>query len=145
MNYYETLGVDRTAPLDDIKKAYRKLALQYHPDKNPDNKEAEDAFKNIAEAYDVLSDTEKRKQYDARLNGYAGNFYDVNDWIRDNVFNNNWSNSFDSMFGNRNQKGPDITIQLTINMKEAYTGVSREINIGNKIYKISIKKGVENN
>jgi len=63
-DYYKTLGIEKTASADDIKKAYRKLALKYHPDRNPDNKEAEEKFKRISEAYAVLSDAEKRKQYD---------------------------------------------------------------------------------
>jgi len=64
MEYYQILGVAKTATADEIKKAYRKLALKYHPDKNPDNKQAEEKFKEISEAYAVLSDPEKRQQYD---------------------------------------------------------------------------------
>lgn len=64
MDYYKVLGIAKTASADEIKKAYRKLALKYHPDRNPDNKEAEEKFKEISEAYAVLSDPEKRKQYD---------------------------------------------------------------------------------
>ncbi|MFA5322086.1 MAG: DnaJ C-terminal domain-containing protein [Smithella sp.] len=63
-DYYQVLGVDKKAPADEIKKAYRKLALKWHPDKNPNNKSAEEKFKKISEAYAVLSDAEKRKQYD---------------------------------------------------------------------------------
>jgi len=64
-DYYKILGLEKTASSEEIKKAYRKLALKYHPDKNPDNKEAEEQFKKISEAYAVLSDAEKRKQYDS--------------------------------------------------------------------------------
>src|SRR3990170_2914697 len=63
-DYYKILGVDKKASAEDIKKAYRKLALKYHPDKNPGNKEAEEKFKKLSEAYAVLSDTKKRKEYD---------------------------------------------------------------------------------
>ena len=63
-DYYEVLGVDKGASEDDIKKAYRKLAIKYHPDRNPGNKEAEEKFKEAAEAYDVLHDAQKRQQYD---------------------------------------------------------------------------------
>ena len=63
-DYYEVLGVDKSVNDEDLKRAYRKLAMQYHPDRNPDNKEAEAKFKEINEAYAVLSDAEKRKKYD---------------------------------------------------------------------------------
>ena len=63
-DYYEILGVNKSSTGDEIKKAYRKVAIQFHPDKNPDNNEAEEKFKEAAEAYEVLSDAEKRAQYD---------------------------------------------------------------------------------
>ena len=68
--YYEVLGVSKAATKDEIKKAYRKLALQFHPDKNPDNKEAEEHFKEVNEAYEVLSNDDKRRRYDQF--GHAG-------------------------------------------------------------------------
>src|SRR6266704_1208633 len=73
-NLYDVLGVAKTASADEIKKAYRKLARQYHPDKNPGDKEAEERFKEVQTAYDVLSDPEKRKQYDrfGAANGRPG-------------------------------------------------------------------------
>ena len=69
-DYYEILGVSKGSSSDEIKKAYRKLAIKYHPDKNPDNKSAEDKFKEAAEAYSVLSDSDKRQRYDQF--GHAG-------------------------------------------------------------------------
>ena len=69
-DYYEVLGVERNANVDEIKKAYRKAAIQYHPDKNPGNAEAEEKFKEAAEAYDVLSNPDKRARYDQ--SGHAG-------------------------------------------------------------------------
>src|SRR5574340_536941 len=91
-DYYKVLGVDKKASNDDIKKAYRRLALKYHPDKNPGNKEAEEKFKKLSEAYAVLSDKEKRNQYD---NFGSDNFsqrytqedifrnFDINEILRD--------------------------------------------------------------
>ena len=69
-DYYKVLGVDKNATQEDIKKAYRKLAIQYHPDKNPGDKNAEEKFKEATEAYEILSDDEKRKAYDQY--GFAG-------------------------------------------------------------------------
>ena len=74
-DYYEVLGVSKTATDDEIKKAYRKIAIKYHPDRNPGNKEAEEKFKEAAEAYDVLHDQQKRQQYDQfGFNGPQGGF-----------------------------------------------------------------------
>ena len=78
---YRTLGVERKASDEDIKKAYRKLARQYHPDRNPDNASAEDRFKEVQEAYSILSDADKRKQYDSG-GGIFGQGFDPNTYRR---------------------------------------------------------------
>ena len=90
-DYYEVLGVDRNASADDIKKAYRKMAIKYHPDKNPGDKEAEEKFKEAAEAYSVLSDADKKARYDqfghAGVEGagpdFSGGFGNLNDILND--------------------------------------------------------------
>lgn len=140
-DYYKILGVERSATADEIKKAYRKLAMKYHPDKNPGNKEAEDKFKEASEAYGVLSDTEKRKRYDqvghaAFEAGGAGGFgYDMN---MDDIFGN-FGDIFESMFGGGDgrrqqprgeptpKRGHDLAKEATISLKDAYLGTSYQV------------------
>ncbi len=103
-DYYEVLGVQKGATKDDIKKAYRKLAIQYHPDKNPGNKEAEEKFKEATEAYEVLSDDQKKSAYDqfgfAGVEGMGGGQHDYSSAFRDfeDIFGD-FSGIFDSFFG----------------------------------------------
>src|SRR5579862_1860688 len=98
-DFYEILGVSKSASQDEIKKAYRKLAMQYHPDRNPGNKEAEDKFKEAAEAYDVLSNAEKRKRYDQfghdtyQQAGGSHHYENMND-----IFEN-FGDIFENLFG----------------------------------------------
>ena len=144
-NFYEILGVEESATGDDIKKAYRKMAIKYHPDKNPDDASAEEKFKQIAEAYDAIGDDVKRKKYDTerRFKNQGGNEYF--DFMRDTMFSQGWSTAFDNMYGGGGaKKGPDASVLLTITMKESYSGTSREVKIGDKTYRINIKKGVQN-
>lgn len=128
-DYYEVLGLERSATLDDIKKAYRKLALKYHPDKNPGNPEAEEHFKEAAEAYGVLSDEEKRARYDryghSGMGGMGGfdpnQFADFGDILGD-LF------GFGDFFGtgrrrtNRPARGNDLRYDLQISFEDAVFG-----------------------
>ena len=90
-DYYEVLGVDKSASAEEIKKAYRKMAIKYHPDKNPGDKEAEEKFKEAAEAYSILSDPDKKSRYDqfghAGVEGagpdFSGGFGNLNDFLND--------------------------------------------------------------
>ncbi len=134
-DYYAILGVDRNASQDDIKRAFRELAKKYHPDANPGNKEAEEKFKEIAEAYEVLSDPQKRKQYDETgttdFNSGSGfnwqnftHFDDIND-----IFNQFFGGNFgDTFFGGyTNQPDLDIYLRVNISLEEAYYGTSKNI------------------
>jgi len=135
-DYYEILGVGKEASADEIKKAYRKLALANHPDRNPGNAEAETRFKEGAEAFEVLGDDEKRQVYDryghAGLSGAGGGgFHDAND-----IFEA-FGEMFGGMFGgggqnrnpNRPRKGESLRTQITIDLLEAANGCQRELQI----------------
>jgi molecular chaperone DnaJ len=135
-DYYEVLGVVRGASLDDIKKAYRKLAVKHHPDKNPGNPQAEEKFKEAAEAYGVLSDDEKRAQYDrfghsgvAGMGGFDPNqFSDFGDILGD-LF------GFGDFFGagrrrtNRPARGNDLRYDLELSFEDAVFGKDVTLNI----------------
>ncbi len=148
-DYYELLGVAKDATADQIKKAYRKLAVQYHPDKNPGNKEAEEKFKEITEAYEVLSDEDKRHQYDqfghagmgrgaggfGGAAGYGGNI-DLEEALRTFMGAFGGSGSiFDDFFGGRESgpngatRGGDLRYDLEIDFEEAVLGAEHEITI----------------
>jgi molecular chaperone DnaJ len=138
-DYYEILGLQKGASDDEIKKAFRKLALQYHPDRNAGDKEAEEKFKEINEAYQVLSDPQKRSQYDqfgtADFNGggFEGGGFDFSDF-------GGFGDIFDSFFGggfsgssrkrrNGPERGADIEYTVSLTFNEAVFGVEKEINI----------------
>ena len=145
-DYYEILGVSRSATTEEIKKAYRKLALKYHPDRNPNNKEAETRFKEAAEAYAVLSDPEKRSRYDqfghAGLNNRGGGYQPFDD-VEDifSAFRDIFGGSsiFDEMFGTgtrgqgrrprRGRKGSDLRIKLPLTLEEMATGVEKTLKV----------------
>ncbi len=141
-DYYEVLGVPKDAPAGDIKKAYRKLALKYHPDQNPDNAEAEASFKEAAEAYDVVGDAEKRPRYDQfghqafdqGAGAGAGGFTNVDDIFSafGDIFGG--SGGFGSMFGGGGggrrrgpQRGRDLRIVLDLTLEEIDEGVSKTV------------------
>ncbi len=139
-DYYEVLGVSKSASADEIKKAYRKLAIQYHPDKNPDNPEAEDKFKEAAEAYEVLSNAEKKARYDqfghqglGGNGGYGGagmNMEDIFSQFGD-IFGG--GGGFGSFFGGgggrRTKKGTNLRVKLKLNLQEIANGVEKKIKV----------------
>src|ERR1700690_588471 len=146
-DYYEVLGVGREASDDEIKKAYRKLAVKFHPEKNAGDKSAEEKFKEIGEAYEALSDPQKRAAYDqyghaafdprqrAGRGGFGGpgNFHDPFDIFRE-VFGAGRGSIFDSFFGGGHdpsapQRGEDLRYDLEITLEEAALGCEREISV----------------
>lgn len=146
-DYYEILGVAREASQEEIKKAYRKLAVKFHPDKNPGNKEAEESFKELGEAYEALSDVDKRAAYDryghAAFNGGGGGggfggggFHDPMD-LFSQVFGQAFGGGFEEFFGGgggrkqkgAKQRGSDLRYDLEIPLEEAARGVEKELEI----------------
>lgn len=150
-DYYEVLGVSKTATADEIKKAYRKKAIQFHPDKNPGNKEAEEKFKEAAEAYEVLSDSDKRARYDqfghsmgpqGFPGGGGGGFYGAGGMSMEDIFEHfgdifggrfNMGGGFGGATGGRarrrTRKGSDLRITVKMTLKEIATGVTKTLKI----------------
>jgi curved DNA-binding protein len=169
-DYYKILGVARSASADEIKSAYRKLAMQYHPDRNPGDTQAENRFKEINEAYQVLSDAQKRTRYDqlgdsyfqAQQNGQSDNF----DWSRwtsgqgaqevnlNDLFGGeggSFSDFFNSIFGGTNvgqsvrnrtsRRSPAMQQPVTISLKEAFNGTTRTLQVGKRRVEVRIPAG----
>lgn len=148
-DYYEVLGVEKNADDDSIKKAYRKLAMMYHPDKNKDNKEAEEKFKEACEAYEVLSDKDKRARYDqyghAGLEGAFGSGgFSWDDFTHQGDFSDifgGFDSIFDAFFGggsrrrgshSQRSKGEDLRIEMSLTLKEIAEGVTKTVKINVK-------------
>lgn len=157
-DYYKILGIERNASQEEIKKQYRKLALKYHPDKNPGDKAAEEKFKEISEAYQVLSNPESREKYD-RL-GSNWKQYENSGFEGFEGFNgsSNFSDFFEMFFGNlgnfgfgggsprgRRQpsKGQNINATLNITLQDAYHGGQHVVKISNNSIKLNIKRGIK--
>ncbi|HEY3401966.1 MAG TPA: molecular chaperone DnaJ [Ohtaekwangia sp.] len=147
-DYYEILGVNKTSTPEEIKKAYRKVAIQFHPDKNPGNKEAEEKFKEAAEAYEILSDADKRSRYDrfghagSGNGGFSGHTMNMDDIFSQfgDIFGGSGSgNPFESFFGGgaqggrRQRKGTNLRIKLKLTLEEIATGVEKKIKVNRLI------------
>jgi DnaJ-class molecular chaperone len=174
VDYYKTLGVEKGASAVDIKKAFRKLAVKYHPDRNPDNKAAEDKFKEINEAYAVLSDPEKKQQYDTFGSSGFHQQYSQEDIFRgfdfgnaykdmgggaggggaDDIFSRLFGGAFRSGGGGRGgfrqgpQRGADHEMELTVTFRDAAQGAEKQIaflrNGQREELKVKIPAGVDN-
>lgn len=162
-DYYTVMGVSKTASEEEIKKAFRKLAVKFHPDKNPGNKESEEKFKELNQAYEVLSDPEKRKKYDrygenwnrmeenqfggsgasgrnsGRTYKYEGNPADFGEGT-------DFSDLFESFFSSsgskqKKRKGQDQQGEMSITLEEAYHGAAKVVEINNEKIRIKLKPG----
>ncbi|MBI3159716.1 MAG: J domain-containing protein [Chloroflexi bacterium] len=170
-DYYKILGVNREADSDELKRAYRQLAMQHHPDRNPGNKTSEEKFKEINEAYQVLSDPEKRAHYDRLGSAYqnwqqrggSGNF-NWEDWMRgagqpggvrieyEDLFGSGFSDFFSQIFGGLGgfgapRRGPQARqpqryeSEMVISLAEAYQGGERRVRINDRSYEVKVPPG----
>ena len=143
-DYYEVLEVSRGATADEIKKAYRKIAIKYHPDKNPNDKSAEEKFKEAAEAYEVLGNDEKRSRYDQfghqgmrGTGGFSGGSMNMEDIFSQfgDVFGSGGGSPFESFFGGggsrsgRRRKGTNLRIKIKLTLREIAEGVEKKIKV----------------
>jgi molecular chaperone DnaJ len=148
-DYYEILDVPRTATAEEIKKAYRKMAIKFHPDKNPDDPSAEAKFKEAAEAYEILSDADKKQRYDRYghdgVKGMPGGGFnmsmdDIFSHFGD-IFGNGFGNAFGDQFGfgtrgrtrRRVNRGTNLRVKVKLTLEEIFTGVEKKIKVGKYI------------
>jgi len=162
-DYYKVLGISKSASQEEIKKSYRKLAIKYHPDKNNNNPNAEEKFKEISEAYQVLSDPEKRKKYD-RFGANWQQYQDINTQGRgadqgggvwDDIFGNvgGMGDIFEQFFGSKTgnegfsgqsmSAGQDYQTEVNITLKEAYEGTEKLIRVEQETIRIKVKPGAK--
>lgn len=174
-DYYNVLGLSRSASPDEIRKAYRKLAMQYHPDRNPGDKQAEERFKDINEAYQVLSDPQKRARYDQLGSAYSNwqqrggtpgdfdwsqwsssqpggtrvEYGDLNDLFGQGIFSEFFQSIFGGMGGaqtsTRARSAPAYQQPVTISLQEAYAGTTRSLNTRGRRVEVRIPAGVKTN
>ena len=167
IDYYKTLGISKTASDKDIKKAYRKLARKYHPDLNPNDKEAEKKFKEINEANEVLSNPENRKKYDQygahwknseayeqakqqqqqqqrTYQGQAGNSGGYSEQDFEDIFGSMFGGQASGRQRSTKFRGQDFNAELQLDLKDVYTEHKRTLTVNNKNIRVTIPAGVEN-
>ncbi len=172
-DYYKILGVSRSAGADDIRRAYRKLALKHHPDKNPGDKQAEERFKDINEAYEVLGDASKRARYDQlgasyrsyQRTGAGPGGFDWSQWMSGapggvrvemgdlgDLLGGGFSDFFNAIFGGmaggpaqagRRARGRDVEQAVCISLKEAYEGTTRTVRADGRRFEVKIPAGAQ--
>lgn len=162
IDYYRTLGVEKGASADEIKKAYRKLARKMHPDMNPDDSDANRKFQQLSEAYEVLSNEENRKKYDAygenwqhaeefeRQKSQQQTYGNDNGYTYSNFGEGDFSDFFESMFGGARArssrqaqyKGQDYNSELKLTLRDVLTTRKQELNVNGKAIRITIPAGV---
>ena len=141
-DYYETLGINKGASAAEIKKAYRKMAIKYHPDKNPDDSSAEEKFKKAAEAYEVLSDADKKARYDqfghqafeGGAGGFGGGGMNMDDIFSQfgDIFGGGFGGGFSGFGGGQRQrvvKGSNLRIRVKLTLEEIANGVEKKIKV----------------
>ena len=142
-DYYEVLGVSKSASPSEIKKAYRKMAIKYHPDENPDDKSAEEKFKIAAEAYEVLSDSDKKARYDQfghqafeGAGGFGGGGMNMDDIFSQfgDIFGNAFGGGFGGFGGSRQRtpRGSNLRIRVKLSLEEIANGVEKKIKVKRK-------------